>query len=402
MRVGFDARWLQVPQLVAYNRYIVNLLRGLVREQGVEVYLFIRDGRPLYNEHIKSVPVTVVTLPRGRGLLWEQLHLPRALRRHRIDIYHAPADGGLPAVKVCRYVLTSHSVPHGLYFRLMLRTGQLLGTLDDYVGDLRPPHPVLCGVYLRMRGTVLRWLSFRRSDRIITVSETTKRELMTLLRVPAQKLRVVCLAPDTVFQQPVSKDAIIELRHKYGLPERYVLSVGTVARLKNTAGLLRAFAMAKRAVADAGLVLCSNIGYELDQYRGLARELGLREGQDIFLLEETADDELRCLYRGATAFALLSWYESFSFPVVEAMASGTATIASNFACLPETVGDGGILVDPRKLDEVALAIRRVLEDGQLRSDLRERALRRARFFSWEKTVHETVQVYRELAEGRGS
>jgi glycosyltransferase involved in cell wall biosynthesis len=402
MRVGFDARWLQVPQLVAYNRYIVNLLRGLTRERGVEVYLFTSDKRPIYDEHLKSLHLTVVALPGWRELLWEQVHVPLALRRHRIDIYHAPADGGLPAAKVCRYVLTSHSVPHRLYFRLMLNTGELPGTLDDYLGDLKPSHPVVRGLYLRMRGTVLRWHSFQRADRIITLSETTKRELITLLHLPVGKLRVVRPAPDPVFQQPVSKDAIIELRKKYSLPDRYVLSVATVARLKNTAGLLRAFAMAKRTVADAGLVLCSHVGYEVDRYRALARELGLREGRDLFFLEKTMDEELRCLYRGATAFALLSWYESFSFPTVEAMASGTATIASKFACLPETVSDGGILVDPRELDEVALTIRRVLQDDQLRRDLQERALRRARDFSWEETVQQTLQVYREVEEGKGS
>jgi glycosyltransferase involved in cell wall biosynthesis len=358
--------------------------------------LFTHKRKAIYNGHLEGLRVTVVALSARRELLWEQVHLPLALREHRIDVYHAPADQGFPAVKVCRYVLTNTSVPNQLYFSHMLKTRQLPGTIDDYLGDLRPSHPVPRGLYLRARGIVLRWLSIRRADRIITISETTKRELMTLLGVPEKKLRVTHLAPEPAFREPVSKDAVLQVRQKYGLPERYLLSVSTVARLKNTSGLIEAYAVAKRAGVDATLVLCSHVSYQLDSYRNLAREMGLQENRDLFFLDKVPDEDLRRLYRGASAFVLLSWYEAFSFPVVEAMASGTPVIASNMSCLPETVGDGGLLVDPRRVEEVALTIKRVLEDDKLRQDLRERALRRSRYFSWEKTAQQTLAVYNEL------
>lgn len=400
MRIGFDGRWLHISEPIAYNRYLVNLLRGLQDAGGVELILFTDKRKAIHNGHLEGLRVTVVALSARRELLWEQVHLPLALREHRIDVYHAPADQAFPALKVCKYVLTNTSVPNQLYFSHMLRTRQLPGTIDDYLGDLRPSRPVLRGLYLRARGSALRWLSMRQSDRIITISETTKRELVTLLGLPEKKLRVIHLAPEPAFRQPVSEDALLQVRQKYGLPERYLLSVGTVARLKNTGGLIEAYAVVKRAGVDAALVFCSHVSYQLDRYRHLGGDLGLQENRDLFFLDKVPDEDLQRLYRGATAFALLSWYEAFSFPVVEAMASGTPVISSNTSCLPETVGDGGLLVDPRRVEEVALTIERVLGDEKLRQDLRKRALRRSRFFSWEKTAQQTLAVYNELVSVR--
>ncbi len=396
MRIGFDARWLHVVHPIAYNRYLVNLVRALQIQPGVELFLFEDERKPLCKTHLEGLRAGVITLSASRELTWEQVSLPRALREYRIDVYHAVADRGLPAARVCRYVLTNTSLPNQVYFKHMLETGQLSGTLEDYLGDLRPSHPTLRGVYLRARAGVVRWISFNRPDRIIAISETTKRELAALLGVPERKLRVTPLAPEPRFREAPDQEAVAQVRRRYRLLGRYMLCVSSVARLKNPAGLLRAHAMLRRRGVEVALVFCSQVSYRLEEYRNLARELGLYENRDLFFLDKVPDADLRSLYHGAAVFVLLSWYEAFSFPVVEAMACGTPVIASNTSCLPETVGDGGLLVDPRKTEEVAAAIERVLVDPGLREDLRRRALQRSLAFSWDKTAAKTVQVYEEL------
>jgi glycosyltransferase involved in cell wall biosynthesis len=395
MRIGFDARWLSVPEPVAYNRYIVNLLRGLQREHGVELFLFTDEGKSIHDRHLCDLGVTVITLPGRRELFWEQVELPLALRKNRIQVYHAPADGGVPAVKVCGYVLTRHSVPHRLYFKRALKRRQLHGSLEDYLGDVKPDHPRLRGLYLRARGNSLRWVSFHQSDLVITVSETTKRELTALSGLPEQNLRVTHLAPDGVFRTRVAPAVIEQARRKYGLPAGYVLSVGTVARIKNTAGLLRVHSAVKQAGGSQPLVICAPTTHNLEYYKALAAQLGLQEQKDVFFLIGVGAD-LPALYQGATLFILLSWYESFSLPVTEAMACGLPIVASHSACLPEIVGNGGILVDPQDIGQVALIVKQVLDSAHMQEELRGRALRRSLSFSWEKTAQQTFEVYKEV------
>jgi glycosyltransferase involved in cell wall biosynthesis len=157
------------------------------------------------------------------------------------------------------------------------------------------------------------------------------------------------------------------------------------------------FAALREAGETVPLVVCAPTTHDLESYKTLAAQLGLRNHTDIFFLVAVGAD-LLALYHGAILFVLLSWYESFSLPLVEAMASGLPIIASNSACLPEIMGDGGILVDPRNIDEWISTVRRVLGSPELQQHLRGRAVERSQFFSWGKTAQETLLVYEELVE----
>ncbi|MBM2826407.1 MAG: glycosyl transferase group 1, partial [Dehalococcoidia bacterium] len=133
---------------------------------------------------------------------------------------------------------------------------------------------------------------------------------------------------------------------------------------------------------------------EHERLVSLAGDLGVED--KIAFLGEVPEEELPLFYNTADVLALPSIYEGFGFPALEAMACGTPVVASNRTSVPEVVGDGGILIDPTKPEEWAEQISRVLSDTALAQGLKERAIKRAAQFTWEKTAEETLEVYRRI------
>jgi glycosyltransferase involved in cell wall biosynthesis len=244
-----------------------------------------------------------------------------------------------------------------------------------------------------LRHDVFRQIYLRSADRIIAVSEFAKWELVELLGVPEQKVHVIPLAADEGFTSEMPPEVVEAARAKYGLPNRYLIYVGGLDAWKNVDGLIRAFAAARVAGIQDGLVL-AGIGGDRDGHRALASSLGLVEGRDIVFLERIHED-LAALYHGATALVSLSWGESFPFPVLEAMSCGTPVVASLLGGTPALLDDAGLLVDPRNQEQSVRAIVDVTREA-VRQDLRSRGLARAQMFSWQRTAERTASVYENL------
>ncbi len=231
----------------------------------------------------------------------------------------------------------------------------------------------------------------RRADRIMTISECSKRDIVRLYGVPAEKVTVTMLAADMSFC-PVP--AGLPGRLVTDLPRPYILNVGTLEPRKNLDGLLRAFAAARRQGLPHTLVIAGARGWGKSRLAPLVAQLGLADA--VLFTGFVADEDLPHLYVGADFFIYPSLYEGFGLPPLEAMACGTPVITTNVSSLPEVTGDAALLVDPRSEAELAAAMLRLAGDSQLRQDLRERGLARAKEFSWQRTVSETLAVYREL------
>jgi glycosyltransferase involved in cell wall biosynthesis len=134
----------------------------------------------------------------------------------------------------------------------------------------------------------------------------------------------------------------------------------------------------------------------LSRYARQAEADRLVPGQTIYFLQNISDDDLACVYRAADLFVNLAWEESFGLPIVEAMASGTPVVGSSLTAVPEIIGSGGVVVDPRDPAAVTRTVSEILRDEDRRSELRARALARAADFSWEKTARGVVAVYRKV------
>jgi glycosyltransferase involved in cell wall biosynthesis len=255
--------------------------------------------------------------------------------------------------------------------------------------------PTLFRAANRLYLNVLTRLSARRAQRLIAVSIQTAQETMRLLGVPPERIDVVYHGVDPVFH-PLPADEIVAFRQRRGLPEQYVLFVGTLEPRKNLVRLVEAFARTRES--HVKLVLAGGKGWLYDELFDTVETLGLQE--DVIFPGYVTSEELPLWYNAATVFCYPSVYEGFGFPVLEAQACGTPVLTSNISSLPEAAGDGALLVDPYDVDALAAGLHRLLHDESLRHQLQESGLAHAGRFSWMDTARETARVYRRaLTEG---
>jgi glycosyltransferase involved in cell wall biosynthesis len=190
---------------------------------------------------------------------------------------------------------------------------------------------------------------------------------------------------------PVVLDAF---RRRAGLPEQFILFIGTLEPRKNVPTLLEAYARIA-SETNVPLILGGGKGWLYDEIFAKAEQLNL--GDRIRFAGFIDDADLPLWYAAATVFTLPSLYEGFGIPLIEAMACGTPVVASTSSSLPEIVGDAGLLVSPTDPDALGAAILRILREPDLRAELREQGFVRARRFSWYETAQRTLDVYRRAS-----
>lgn len=367
LRVGIDGRVLCSPQMRGLARYTVNLLRVLSNHRNLELILICK-GEP-YRPHLEGVKAKVVVASIDREWKWHLRTLPGLIRREAIDVYHAPADRGLPWRKVSPQVVTVHSSFERAHWR--------------------HHHPSL-----KHKG--LYWIhevtNYLRADRLITVSATTAEELARFRVAKRSKLRIIPLAAAPEFTSEESAEDS-DVLSRLGVHPPYFLFVGGYDANKNVETVVAAFDQ----ISDPqmSLVVVADFQWRYKELIQHWRSSLHTFGKISFVA--TAPGDLPALYRHALASVVSSRWESFSFPVVEAMASGTPVICSRAPALPETAGDAALYFDPESSDELAKVMRLVIRDPALRRQLHEAGIQRAARFSWQRVGELTERVYQEAA-----
>jgi glycosyltransferase involved in cell wall biosynthesis len=367
MRVAIDTRKIHD---FGIGTYIRNLLRQLARIDGDTEYVLLCREADLGIAAQLGPNFRSVREPSPNYSLREQIHVPWVLRRERPDVYHAPHYVLPPAVQ-CRSVVTIHDCIHLMF----------------------PQYLPNRAAYAYVRTAM--WAAARRSDRILTVSEASKRDILQLFNVKPEKIVVVYNAIDEHFSAAPSEDHVRRIRERYQLDHKFVLYVGNIKPHKNLVRLIEAFSQLRRSHDDLKLLI---IGDEISKLPALRRAVHRHKlYKHVRFLGYLKDDTLTVLYRLASVFVFPSLYEGFGLPPLEAMASGTPVVTSNVSSLPEVTGDAAVLVDPYDVDSIANGMRRVLDDPQFAEELRLKGIKRAREFSWERSVEKTQRVYREVA-----
>ncbi len=229
------------------------------------------------------------------------------------------------------------------------------------------------------------------ADRIITISQSTKREILSSLEVDESKIDITYLGVNDQFRVLADSAAIDQVLAAYNLKRGYILSVGTDYPHKNRISLLRAFEQIAVERPELKLVLA---GPKIFQRAQPEVDLLVRKlGSKVLELEDVPDEHLVALYNGACLYVFPSLDEGFGLPVLEAFACDIPVVCSNSASLPEAAGDAALLVDARNLAALSEAMRTALDDQNVRSGLIERGRKRAREFTWERTARETWQSY---------
>jgi glycosyltransferase involved in cell wall biosynthesis len=368
VRIGIDARKLHD---FGIGTYIRNLLRQLAKlDRQTE---FVVLCRPDDREALSSLGTNFRAVPETAGnySISEQIRIPLALRREGVTLFHAP-HYVLPPLVRCRSVVTIHDCIHLMF--------------PQYLPN-------------RMALTYARAsiaLAARQSTRVMTVSESSKRDILRFVDVKPEKIDVIYNAFDERFGiEPLEED-VVRVRERYQLHDEFVLYAGNVKPHKNLERLIDAFDLVrKRGLDRLKLVM---IGDEISKYAALRRAVHQHQlHKYVRFLGYLPEETLAVMYRLAGVFVFPSLYEGFGLPPLEAMASGTPVVTSNVSSLPEVAGDAAVLVDPYSPQAIADGIYRVLTDESLRRSLRQKGLARAAQFSWEQSVRRVRQIYAEAA-----
>jgi glycosyltransferase involved in cell wall biosynthesis len=358
-----------------FGTYIRSLIQALGKLDSVNRYTLVVGA-----EDVRALPEVPENF---RSALYvrqdisdlDHVAFPMYLRSLRPDLVHIPLNR-VPLLMIRPYVVTVHDISSLLF--------------DEDASKL---HMQLRQFRFR-RGLI-------RAQRVIAVSEATKRDVEQHFQVPPERIRRVYNAPDPAFfavenETPDERNRIME---RYQITYPFILYAGNIRRHKNVPRLVEAFAVAREQLAshpiyrDLRLVI---IGENISLYPAVRQTVIKSRVENLVrFLGFVPFETLRCFYQSAAAFVFPSRYEGFGLPPLEAMACGTPVVTSNVSSLPEVVSDAAIQVNPENVFEIARGIRDVLLDEELREYLVRKGPEHARRFSWERTAREVLEIYGE-------
>lgn len=228
----------------------------------------------------------------------------------------------------------------------------------------------------------------KKFNNIIVDSKSTKTDLIRIYNISPSKIQVIYLGVDNNRFKPIDK---LEARSKLGVPEDLKILIN-VGREKNILTALKAFSIIISKIPKAKLIRVGPTSKKTTQF---IRTMGL--SNKIIYFTTVSDEKLALLYASSDLGIFTSYYEGFGLPILEAMACGIPVIASNTTSIPEIVDDSGILVAPFEYNEFANQAINILSDLDRFNKFRAKAFERAQFFSWDKTLLETIKVYKKIA-----
>lgn len=364
-----DGRTIQ-DRFPGIARYVYNLVEALAPLFEGQITLLTNPGLPnsryelaqlARHANLRLHPTSIPTFhPR------EQIELPRLIRSLRPDLAHLPYN-----VRPYRPGLPN------------------LLTLFDAI-----PHrfPALYPRRSRWMIEIVQRLAIRSADGFVAISGATARDFQRFYRLPAERITLTPLAADPIFR-PQPPAATAALRRRLGLPEPYLLYLGSNQPHKNLPTLLAAWSILPTQSRRGQLVIAG----AWDPHHPEALQEAKRLGGSVRFLPNVAAADLPGLYAGAEGFVFPSLCEGFGLPVLEAMACATPVACSNTSSLPEVAGDAALFFDPTRPEAIAAALDRLLADPDLAADLRRRGLAQAAGFSWQRTAAATLSAYRKLA-----
>jgi glycosyltransferase involved in cell wall biosynthesis len=352
--------------------YLSSLIRWLQRIDRENDYHLIvhreHDGcfqleNPRFAQWLTRVPIENHLV----GEPWRNIYLPYRLRRMGVDLFHDPG-----------------------YFVPVLRGGaRRVVTFHDMVPFVHKE--TNSRKYFWYMRNVIR-LAARMADHIIAVSEHTKRDIIDTLGTDPERITVIHSAARAVFRVLPRSDSLQAVLERHKIRQPYILNVGTIEPRKNIPRLLEAYhRLRRRHRIPHQLVIAGALGW---LYKPVFETLEkLDFGDDVRLTGFVSNEELNVLYNLADIFVFPSLYEGFGLPLLEALSCGAAVAASRTSCIPEILGTAAVYFEPTEIDSICEALLRLIEDGALRAQLKERAPVQAAKFTWEETARQTLAVY---------
>lgn len=367
MRIAINCRSFLLKNYTGIGRYSYNLVRSLsALDKNNEYWLYVQKKYFDFKRNVPRVPGANFSVK----VDWFGQGLSKIL--NPIDIYHSPSPEIL-TVENAKIIVTVHDLVYKTYPEG--QTPPMRETMEKQLTDI-----------------------VKKADRIICCSQSTINDLRQSFPVGDEQVRLVYQGVDRDIFYPLKDQELDQARHalaKRGIPEPFILFVGTIEPRKNLPNLLLALSILKNKKKFNGKLVVSGMkGWMIEGLEDVIKKFHLEN--DVLFPGYVSDEELRAMYNLCEAFVFPSFYEGFGFPIVEAFSCGAAVITSNISSCPEIAADAAMIINPYNPDEIASAIERVIEDKKVKDILQARAFVRAANFSFRKTAEETLAVYKEL------
>ena len=367
MKIGFDAKraFFNRSGLGNHSRNTLQLLAQYYPEHAYVLYT------PSTKDTLDfTMPNAHIREPQGwanRKLksLWRSLWMAKDLTRDEIDLFHGLSNQ-LPK-NIQKFKGKTVVTIHDLIF---LRYPELYKKADRMIDTRKFRHAA------------------ESADKVISVSEQTKADLVDFFDISPHKIEVVYQGCHAIFQQKVSVKAQESLQQKYQLPSDFLLSVGTIEARKNIGIVVQAL---QKHRIDMPLVVVGQPTPYLEEVKAL-----MDTTTQVILLHQVPLADLPGLYQMAKVFVYPSLFEGFGIPIIEALFSDTPVITSEGSCFPESGGDAAHYIDPTNVDSVAEGIQQVLSDRSLQEDMIARGQSHRRQFTDQEVAKNLMRVYQEV------
>ncbi len=372
MKIAIDARPINSKRKQGLFKYTQRLIYELAEiDRDNEYFLLFNSLKkmpplmpgPERNNFVKEViPLPDRKFP-FKDFIFAKFCLPRVLNKYKCDIFHSTYSALNFPKNGVRYILTVHDLKS---FRIS----------DEYwKQDLKKYN-----------------IALKNADKIIAVSESTKKDILDFCPIPSEKIKVIYEGVDEIYRKIEDEDMLTSVSKKYGINKKFFFALGQVPR-KNISRLIEAYSQFKYkndfdlviAGIGAGKPFCST-------YFELVDRLSLNGNVRFIGYIENIKD-LVYLYNISECFVFPSLYEGFGLPVLEAMACGAPVITSNVSALPEVGRDAALYVNPYNVQDIASAMGKIVEDQGFKNRLIDKGFLRAREFSWKKMAEETLETY---------
>lgn len=376
MRIGYDGKRAvqNFTGLGNYSRYVVQSLSAFAPENEYWLYAPVhRENQQLSSMVAESRGMVSVHYPshwlwRGMTSLWRVGGIRRTLKRDNIQLFHGLSNE-LPLtihrVREVKSVVTVHDL-------IFLRLSHCFSLVDRLIYNYKCRY------------------ACKHADHIIAVSECTKRDIIHYYGIPADKISVIYQGCSSLYACRVGKDKRKEVMRSYRLPERYILSVGTIEERKNALAIVKAL---EYLPDELHFVLVGRPTAYIHQLKEFMTKAGLQDR--VHFLHGIPSDDLPAIYQSAETFVYPSVYEGFGIPILEALHSGIPVVAATGSCLEEAGGEHSLYVRPYDVEGLAAAIARTQEPS-LRATMIEEGLKWAQRFTEEQMARETMECYRKV------
>ena len=363
-RFGFDKK-TGLPNRVGSSEFCFQLLSELSRIDKNNEYLVYLPKKPSSDMPPETEKWHYMVFS---SKLWTLLGLSRKLfsNRNKIDVFFSPTHY-LPFYVPFLSVISILDVSY-LHFPNLFKKKDLY--------------------QLKLWGR----FSIRKAKKIITISKSSKNDIIKQYGVTEEKVVVIYPGIKQVSRMKYKVLSMSDLNKKFGIDRDYILFVGTLQPRKNIERLIEAFSILKNK--NLQLVIIGKKGWMYEDILAAPKKFGITDR--VKFLDYVSDEDLPSFYKNAICFVLPSLYEGFGLPVLEAMKYGCPVLTSNVSSLPEAGGDAALYFDPQNTEDIAKKIDLVISDEKLRSEMKEKGYQQVKKFAWEKTARETLKVLEEL------